>query len=137
MYCKRNVISLVYFAICCAGGLNQIETRPKSESKSKSKGAKLVVKDKGHKKANEKFEKHNVEITNLEKMHKLEQKIKEEQHKIKMRQCELLRKEIEYMELEMLTMKINNEKSEENGQELEIRDYSDTKNKSKSKGRMS
>ena len=71
-----------------------------------------------------------MEITNLEKMHKLEQKIK-------MRQYELLRKEIEYMELELSTMKINNEKLDEGEQELEITNYSDTKSKSKSKGKMS
>ena len=39
MQSKRTGISLFYFAMCCAGGFNQVETRPKLKSKKlKSEG---------------------------------------------------------------------------------------------------
>lgn len=73
MRSNRNVIGLVYLTICCAGGFNQVETRPKmskvkskekSYSKSKGKSGNINIE---HKKVNEKIEKQKVEITNLEK----------------------------------------------------------------------
>lgn len=102
----NNIIKIGCFAMCCAGGLNQVETMAKkAKAKSKlltgeenemSKKAKSKAKSKSKSKAKSTGECKSL-MDDENEMHELE-------NKIKMYRCKLLQKEMEYAKLKISIM---------------------------------
>lgn len=108
----KNITKIGFLAIYCVGGLNRVETRPKSNSNakiSKVRSEKAESSSKTKKSKSKSKAKSKLISTTRESKSLMdgENEIHELENKIKMYQLKLLQKEIEHAKLKISTMRID------------------------------